>query len=214
MKNLLPELWKIICHDVNFSLVRSINKEFKFMADEIEITKEDPIIITKKDAIKYLNSWPEKITLCRFEGYGISPNDLFLNGLYKPPFTGECSLLYNKMRTAYLNKMEHIMNSLVSPFHREAKNNNYIIIPCFKMIEFTILLHPLSYNPRFLSNKIYNTLINYVNIVKDLNQTNAKHNMGKYLGHCFKHELHMDITNFDDFEYVFSALKDKIKSLY
>ena len=171
LEDLVIDIHILLINEINnWILIRSLNKYWKQLADNVEKEADNPIMVTKKSILSYLETQPEKFSCLK------SYNCLIID-LTSYIKQSDC-LAYNICRCFKSNCQYegHYQQTLLSyrEFIKEAIYDSYgllytsgtTIFPGYEFINHAIKLHPLSANNKNFRNKrLRITIEKYFNLL-------------------------------------------------
>jgi hypothetical protein len=156
-ESLPREIITLILAEIDWSIVRAINKFNRLVADKRKFDNDDPIIIKKHSLIEYLLTMPNFIAytvLSQYSNYHYQY--IKVAGTYKYWYYDEGEWIFR-----YTVDYSDFKMMVLTDFEYSQKEM-FNFIPGIDIIKYFLEKHPFSYNRKFVDKKIRVSLENYI----------------------------------------------------
>jgi hypothetical protein len=201
---------------MTFELARSINTSLKRLADDIELKRETPIIVTKKIILNTLNSLPQEFSYIAVAyGYPVSAKYVRYksSNFYKLCISKNCKF-------EFCTCSNHILGlnseSIDYRLYQLSQLNIEHFIPDYNFIKAAVLSHPLAKNNNsdeiqsFVCKKLKLTVRYYFKIIKRINLVIKSH---KSLEQAFFENICRQLNiNYKDHQDVLTLIFNRINN--
>ena len=193
LEDLVTDIHILLINEINdWTTMRSLNKYWNQLADNVERESNNPIMVTKKSVLSYLETQPENFSWFEANYDDIISHPVFYIKDTDFPIYKICDCLRSKCKNEYHHRIrlvsykEKIKKSTYNSYGLLSYKENNInvtvdsydydslstiaggqLYPGYELINHAVNLHPFSVNENFRNKRFRITIEKYFNLLQD-----------------------------------------------